>query len=186
MISREDALALIREHVKNENSIKHMLATESIMKELALHFNQDEVLWSRAGLLHDLDMEKTNYLEHPETHGLTTIELLKDEDVPQELLDIILAHNEMTGTERITLAQKCIYAADPMTGLIVASALVTPSKKLNDLKSESILKRSHELRFAAGVKRESINSITETGLSLEELITLSLKAMKSISNDLNL
>lgn len=92
MLSREKAMELIKQHVKRKNILKHMLATEAVMKELAKKFNEDEELWGIAGLLHDLDYDYT--FESPEKHGLMTVEMLKNYDVPEDVKNAILAHCE--------------------------------------------------------------------------------------------
>jgi len=185
-MTREESLNIINEHVKNANSIKHMLATEAIMKAIAGHFDENVEEWSLAGLLHDLDMEKADYRNHPELHGPETVRILLEKGVAKEILDAILAHNEATGKIRETLIEKCLYAVDPLTGLIVASALVLPNKKLADVKTKSIIKRFKEPRFAAGANREAIKSIESVGLSLEQFIEIGLKAMQEINADLGL
>jgi len=185
-MNREEALSLIKEHVKNENSIKHMLATEAIMRSMSKHFNEDVEIWSLAGLLHDLDMEMGDYKEHPEAHGLETVRILKEKGVSDKILNGILAHNEATGKTRDTLMEKCIYAVDPLTGFITAIALVYPSKKLADVKVKSITKRLKELRFASGANREAMKSIEEVGLEFHQFAEIGLKAMQEISDDLGL
>lgn len=186
MISRDQALKLIKANVKTINSIKHMLATEAIMKALAAHFNEDQEVWAMAGLLHDLDMEIVDYEHQPAKHGPTTVEMLKDKDLPQIVLDAILAHNEKTGKSRAELIEKCIFSADPITGLIVAATLVLPDKKLNSLKVKSVLKRFREKNFAAGADREIMAACTEFNMEFDEFAAISLKAMQAIADDLGL
>ena len=186
MINRKEALELIALHVQNVNSIKHMMATEAIMKALAEHFNENSEIWSRAGLLHDLDMEMVDYEHSPELHALKTVEILQNYDVPQIVLDAILAHNEATGKSRNELIEKCIYSADPVTGLIVAATLVSPAKKIVDLSVKSLKKRFKDKHFAAGADRDIIKACTEFNMELDEFLAISLKAMQSISNDLGL
>lgn len=177
---------LVKEHVKNENSIKHMLATEAIMRAMARHFNEDEEVWGLAGLLHDLDMEKVDYQKSPELHGPETVRILKEKGVSQEILNGILAHNQATGKARETLMEKCIYAVDPLTGFITAIALVYPSKKLADVKVGSITKRLKELRFAAGASREAMQSIENLGLEFNQFADIGLRSLQEISADLGL
>jgi len=191
-MTRNEALVLIKQYVKNENSIKHMLATEAIMLAMAKYFNKnnqaqlDVDIWGLTGLLHDLDMEQFDYKEYPELHGPETIRILQEQGVSQEILNGILAHNSATGKARETLLEKTIYAVDPLTGFITAIALVYPSKKLADVKLSSITKRLKELRFAAGANREAMQSIKEVGLEFEQFATIGLMAMQSISDDLGL
>ncbi len=159
-----------------------MLAVESIMKNLAERFNEDEEVWSLAGLLHDLDYEKT--FDAPEKHGYVTLEYLEGLDVPEEVHHAILAH---TGhAECTSLMDKAIYCADPVTGLIVASALLHPTKSLAGMDAAFVGNRFKEKRFAAGANREAIARCSELGLELHEFLELSLDAMEGISQELGL
>ncbi len=182
-MNRKEALELIKRYVKNENSIKHMLATEAIMKSLAERLNQDKEKWALAGLLHDIDMEM---IKSPDKHGIMACEILQEFKIDEEILEAVKAHNEATGKEPVSLMEKAIFCTDPLTGLIVASTLVLPSKKINDLTSESVLKRFKEKAFARGARREAISRCSEINLNLDEFIELGLEAMQSISDELNL
>ncbi len=182
MISRERAWELLNEHLKSPNLVKHSLAVEAVMKALARRLNQDEETWGIAGLLHDLDYDYTK--DKPEEHSLKTMEILKGEDIPQEVLDAILAH--CGKKERNTLMEKAIYAADPVTGFIVAAALVRPDKKLEGLTLKSLKKRFKEKAFARGASRDQMRSCEELGLTLEEFLQLSLDAMKGIADQIGL
>ncbi len=181
-MNREEALNLVKSNVKNKNLIKHMLACEVCMKTMAEHFSEDKEKWGLAGLLHDLDYDKT--YENFERHGYLTLEMLKEYNISEDILNAILAHPGHK--ERETLFEKALYAVDPLTGLIVAAVLMHPDKKINAVDSEFILRRFNERRFAAGADREQIRSIEETGLSLNEFIELCLSAMQSISENLGL
>ncbi|MEN2984733.1 MAG: HDIG domain-containing metalloprotein [Dictyoglomaceae bacterium] len=183
-MTREEALSLVKKYIKSTNLIKHMLATEAIMKALANHLKEDEELWGLTGLLHDIDYELTE--KEPEKHSLLSEEILKSYDLPMEMIEAIRAHNEIHGYPRNTLLAKALYAVDPLTGLIVASALVHPEKKLEPLNTEFILKKFKEKSFARGANREQIKSCEELGLNLEEFISIGLSAMKGISRELEL
>jgi len=185
-MDREQALQLVRQHVKNNNSVKHMLATEAIMRALANKFGEDEETWGLSGLVHDIDMEIVDYQKQPEKHGLVGAEILEKNGFPEEIREAVKAHNPATGKKRESQLEKSIYCVDPLTGLIVASALVLPSKKLADLKATSVLKRFKEKSFARGANREIIATCSEIGLSLAEFIEIGLEAMQKISNDLEL
>jgi putative nucleotidyltransferase with HDIG domain len=185
-MTREEALQLVRQHVKNENSVKHMLATEAIMRALARRFGEDEEIWGLSGLVHDIDMEMVNYREHPEKHGKVGAAILEKAGFAPVVIEAVKAHNPATGKIRGTRLEKAIYCVDPLTGLIVASALVLPGKKLADLKAESVLKRFKEKHFAQGANREKIVACSEIDLSLEEFIKVGLEAMQGISDDLGL
>ena len=185
-MTREEALRLVRQNVKNENSVKHMLATEAIMRAVARRFDENEEKWGLAGLLHDLDMEIVDYKQNPEKQGVVGAEMLAKMGVDSVITEAIKAHNEATGKKRETLIERAIFCIDPLTGLIVAATLVLPSKKLADLNPQSVLNRFKEKSFAKGASRQIIASCSEISLSLEEFVEIGLKAMQNISSDLNL
>ncbi|UCC17548.1 MAG: HDIG domain-containing protein [Dehalococcoidales bacterium] len=183
-MTREDALEAIRENVENENLVKHMIATESIMKELAKHFGEDEEDWALAGLLHDIDVELTE--GDMNSHGMLGSDLVREMGVKYEISQAILSHNEMLGVPRETMMDKALFCADPLTGLITAAALVRPDKKLAGVEVKSVRKRFKEKSFAAGASREGIACCSEIGLELEEFIEIGLKAMQKAADELGL
>ena len=183
-MEREEALTLVKQEVKTKNLIKHMLAVEVVMRRLALELGQDEELWALAGLLHDLDYDKT--VDQPEQHGLLGAQILEQKGLPAELVHAVKAHNEMLGVERQTLLDKALYAADPITGLLVAAALVHPQKKLAAIDPEFVMNRFKEKSFARGANRGQIETCSELDLSLDQFIALSLEAMQSIAAELGL
>jgi len=185
-MERQEALNLLHEYVKNENSIKHMLATEAIMRALAKHFNEDENVWGLAGLLHDIDMEIVDYRQTPEKQGAVGAEMLEKMGVDKIITNAIRAHNEATGKSRDNLIEKAIYCTDPLTGLIVAGTLVLPTKRMADLSPPSVMNRFGEKSFARGVRREAIATCPEIGLTLEEFIKIGLGAMQGIAAELGL
>jgi len=172
----------VNEHLTKKHLIKHTLAVEVIMRAMAKRLGADEELFGLAGLLHDLDYEQTT--ASPERHGRVTVEMLHDLDVPDEVKDAILAH--AGHRERNSLMDKAIYCIDPVTGLIVASALMHPSKSLGGIDPGFVGKRYKEKRFAAGANREAIASCSGLGLELHEFFSVSIEAMKSISRELEL
>jgi putative nucleotidyltransferase with HDIG domain len=182
MISRERAYSLVEEHLKSKNLVKHVIATEAVMRALAVRLGQDPDSWGMAGLLHDLDYEFTK--DRFEEHALKTVEMLANEDVSTEIKDAILAHCERK--ERQALIEKAIYAADPVTGFIVAAVLIRKGARLADIDVEFLLNRFKEKSFARGASREQMASCEELGLSLEEFLAISLDAMQNISAELGL
>jgi hypothetical protein len=182
MLSRQEARELVDMHLSKRNLVKHTLAVEAIMRALARKFGQDEKLWGLAGLLHDLDYEKTSAA--PDRHGRVTLELIEGLDVPKEASDAILAHAGHLA--RNSLMEKAICCVDPITGLIVASALMHPSKSLAGLDPDFVGKRFKEKRFAAGANREAIAGCSELGLELHDFFQISLDAMNGISRELEL
>ncbi|HOB29020.1 MAG: HDIG domain-containing metalloprotein [Dethiobacteria bacterium] len=183
-MEREEALRLIKQEVKTKNLIKHMLAAEAVMRRLAEELGQDEELWALTGLLHDLDYDRT--MDQPEQHGLLGAQILEEKGLPPELVQAVKAHNEVLGVERQTLLDKALYAADPVTGLLVAAALIHPQKKLAAIDLDFVMNRFKEKSFARGADRGQIESCSELNLSLERFMTLSLEAMQSIAADLGL
>ncbi len=184
-MTREDVLASIESSVANENLVKHMLATEAIMRALARRFGEDEGEWGLTGLLHDIDVELTE--ADPGTHSKLGADLALELGASEEMAHAILCHNEVHGDSPETRLDKALYCADPLTGLITAAAaLVRPDKKLSGVTVESLRKRFKEKRFAAGANREAIALCSDIGLELEEFMALGLEAMQDIAAELGL
>lgn len=181
-MNREEALSLVRSKVRNKNLIKHMLAVEAIMRRLAEHLGEDEGLWSLTGLLHDLDYDET--VNDPENHSLKTVEWLKDYDLDERVLYAIKAHPRKV--EPKSKMDWSLFATDSLSGLIVAAALMHPTKKLKNLDVTFVVNRFKEKRFAAGARREDIQECEKMGLSLEEFIRLALEGMQKIDGELGL
>ncbi|MDD4206365.1 MAG: HDIG domain-containing protein [Mesotoga sp.] len=175
-------MKLIMDNMHSKNLIKHVLATEAVMKALAKDLGQDEEVWAMAGLLHDLDYEFTK--DNFEEHGNKTVEMLENKDLPEDIKDAILAHCEKK--ERGKLIEKAIYAADPVTGFIVAAVLIRKGSKLSDIDVDFLLNRYKEKSFARGANRDQMASCAGIGMTLEDFLSLSLKAMQEISEDLGL
>jgi len=184
-MEREKILELLKQNIKNKNLQKHCLAVGRAMKNLAKYFGEDEKKWEICGLLHDIDYEKTK--NNPELHSKIGAEMLKDLGFDNEICQAVLTHNEIHGLEPETLMAKALYCCDPLTGLIVASCLVLPSKKLKDLKVENVLNRFKEKAFAKGANREVIKKCEEyLNLKLEDFVKIVLEAVQEIANDLEL
>jgi putative nucleotidyltransferase with HDIG domain len=183
-MTREEALDAVHEQVKNENLIKHMLATEAIMKALAERFGEDIEKWALAGLVHDIDVELSG--GDMTIHGRLGADLVREIGMDEQSIHAILAHNETLGIPRESKMDKALFCADPLTGLITAAALVRPDKKLGSVEAKSVRKRFKEKSFAAGASRENIAACNELGLELDEFIELGLKAMQGIASELGL
>ena len=183
-MNRETALKSIHENVKNENLIKHMLATEAIMRALARRFKENEDEWGLAGLLHDIDIDLTN--ADMKIHGKPGAEMAKQLGASDAVSHAILVHNQMLGEPCVSLMDKALFCTDPLTGLITAAALVRADKKLASVEAKSIRKRFKEEGFAAGANREQIAKCSEIGLELDDFIALGLDAMKGVAADLGL
>jgi putative nucleotidyltransferase with HDIG domain len=181
-MTREEAIELVQEKVSNKNLQKHMLATEAVMKSLARHLGEDEAVWGLTGLLHDLDYDET--AKNFPRHGIMTAEMLEGTDVPEEAIYAIKSHPGHF--PRKSLMDRALYAVDPVTGLIVAAALMHPTKKLKNIDVDFVRRRFKEKRFAAGADRDQIRSCEELGLSLEDFIIIALNAMQEIDVELGL
>ena len=184
-MTREEALELLKSYVHQENLVKHCLATEAIMRSLAERFGEDPDKWGIAGLLHDLDYEET--YETPGQHARKTAEILEEKDFPRDMIDAILAHNaEALGIERKTRFDYAITCSECITGLITATTLVYPDKKLASVKPKSITKRMKEKGFARSVNRDLIRLCEKIDIPLPEFAVISLEAMRTIADDLGL
>jgi putative nucleotidyltransferase with HDIG domain len=183
MISVEDARKLLDENISNRNMRKHMVAVSAIMKSLAGRFDRDEEPWMLTGLLHDIDYEGVG--GDMSRHGLASAEILEGK-LPEDCLHAIKAHNEETGVKAEGLLDKALIAADAVSGLIVASALVMPSKRLSEVRVETLEKKFRDRSFARSVKRDRVMVCEEVGLGFEEFLDISLRSLQAVSEDLGL
>ncbi len=183
-MTREEALEAVDDNVENENLVKHMLATEAVMRALARRFGEDEGEWGLTGLLHDIDVELTE--GDLSSHSLLGADLVREMGGSEAMAQAILCHNQAHGFPLETRLDKALFCADPLTGLITAATLVRPDKKLASLDAPSVQKRFKEKRFAAGADREQIACCQELGLALDEFLELGLKAMQEIAPELGL
>ena len=184
MINRKEALTIVHQYIKNPNLIKHMLAVEAAMRFYAQKYNQDEEKWAVTALLHDFDWEI-----HPtmEEHPQAGAPILREHGVPEDIIRAVLSHANHSGIPRETLMEKALFACDEITGLIMAVALVRPSRSLDDLKPKSVKKKWKDRSFAAGANREEIEQgAAELGVDLWEHVANVIQAMNLISEDLDL
>lgn len=183
-MTRDEAFALVREFVKNENLIHHMLAVESAMVYYAEKLGEPVEKWAVTGLLHDFDWEI-----HPtaEQHPAEGAPILRERGVPEEIVEAILAHGEHLHLPRNTILAKALYACDEITGLITAVALVRPSRSLYDLEASSVKKKWKDKAFAAGANREEIaRGAEEFGIPLWEHCGNVITAMRKIAPQIGL
>ncbi|MEM2848742.1 MAG: HDIG domain-containing protein [Candidatus Bathyarchaeia archaeon] len=184
MISREEALRILRNYVKSENFVKHCIAVEAILRRIARVLGEDEDLWGLTGILHDVDYELTQ--NEPTKHGLTA-ETLIGGTVPEEVLKAIRSHNyENTGFKPESKLDKALIASDAASGLLVACALVMPSKKMQEVQLQTVLRKFKSKDFARGVSRNRIMLCEEVGLSLEGFLQEALNALKEVASQLGL
>jgi putative nucleotidyltransferase with HDIG domain len=183
-MDRNEGLALVREFVKNENLVRHMLAVEAAMRFYAQKYNEDIETWGLVGLLHDFDWEIHPTLEeHPQAGA----PILRERGVSETIINAILSHADHTGIPRESSMEKALFACDEITGLITAVALVRPSRSLLDLKAKSVRKKWKDKSFAAGANREEIARATEDfGIDLWDHTTNVIEAMRTIAPALNL
>lgn len=176
MLTRAQAFELVKKNVTKNNVIYHMIAVEAIMTGLAKQLAEDQEKWALVGLLHDVDYEKTETT--PEQHSLLAENMLKD-IVDADVIRAIKCHNfEHTGVKPETKMERALIAADAVSGLLVACALVMPSKKLADVKVESVAKKFKDRDFARGASRERILFCEKIGISQEKFFEVALNGLK--------
>ncbi len=185
LLPREEALKLLHQYVKNERMIAHSLASEAVLRAMARHLGRDVEKWGQAGLLHDLDVEVTN--AEPKVHALESARILLEMDIDADVVDAIRMHNEMaTGQERSTEFQHALAAGETITGLITATAMVYPDRKVASVKPKSVVKRMKEKAFAASVKRESIMECEKIGIPIDDFAALAVAAMAEVAGEIGL
>jgi len=183
-MNRDEALAIVREYVKNENLVKHMLSVEAAMRFYAEKLGEDPEKWAVTGLLHDFDWEIHPTLEE---HPLAGEPILRERGVPEEIIRAVLSHADHTGIPRQSRMEKALYACDEVTGLITAVALVRPSRSLLDLEASSVKKKWKDKTFAAGANRAEIEkAAAEFGIELWEHVGNVILAMRHIAPELGL
>ena len=184
MLSREEALNLLNRYVSSRNLILHMVAVEAIMRGLAEKLGENVDEWGLVGLLHDIDFEITK--TDPSRHTLEAEKILNGL-LPENLIQSIKSHNhEYTSVLPEKPIDYALIAADAASGLIVACALVMPSKKLEEVKPKTLLKKFRQKDFARKVNRERIMMCERLGMSLEEFLEVSLESMKRVAGELGL
>jgi len=184
ILPREQALDLLHQHVTIPSMIRHSLASEAVMCALAERLGENPEVWGQAGLLHDLDIETTGTDLTQHTHR--TVEILAGLGMDEQIVEAIRLHNEMAHADRRSLPfHHALAAAETITGLILATAMVYPDKKLTSVVPKSVRKRMKEKAFAAGANREIILECERLGLSIDEFCALALSAMQSIAGSLD-
>ena len=148
-MKREEALKLLKQHLKNKNLFKHCLAVEAIMTAVAERFGENVEKFALAGLLHDIDYETT--ADKPKEHSLLGSQMLKEAGLPSDIVYAVKVHNDIHGLPRKTLMDQALYAADPTSGFIVAGALIKPEKSLAAIDVEFLQNRYKEKSFARGL-----------------------------------
>jgi len=194
-MDREEAFELVKKYLKNKNLVKHCLAVEAIMKGIAKELNKvksrskdkklfDEKKWAIAGLVHDIDYESTS--KDPENHSLVSAEILKKNNFEEDIIYAVKVHNSIHNLPLQSKLDIALFAADPLSGLIVASALIKPEKKIKAIDTQFVLNRFKEKSFAKGADRSQILACERIGLTLKEFIEIALISMQKIDKDLGL
>lgn len=184
-MTRDEAEALLKKYVKNERMLDHSYAAEAVLRALARRLGRNEEKWGLAGLLHDIDIEAVS--GDMALHGCEAERILAEAGLDPEIVDAVKRHNEAScGQPRQTEFQHALAAGETVTGLIVATALVYPDRKIAGVKVKSVTKRMKEKAFAASVNRDTIRECETIGLPLDEFVEISLGAMRGIADRLGL
>ncbi len=182
--TREEALALLKKYNKTEGLLKHALAVEGVMRYFARKRNEDEEKWGIIGLVHDLDYE-----QYPDQHCKKTEEILRQNNWPEDYIRAVISHGWgiCVDVKPETELEKVLYAIDELTGLVVTTALVRPSKSVLDVKTKSVKKKWKDKRFAAGVDRSIIEKgAAMLGVEISELITDTIAGMREVAEEIGL
>lgn len=184
-LSREQGLALLRKYNKEPFHILHGLTVEGVMEWYAeqLGYGDEKAFWGMAGLLHDIDFEL-----YPEEHCIKAPELLREGGVGEDIIHGVVSHGYGITVDVAPEheMEKVLFAADELTGLIWAAALMRPSKSTKDMELKSLKKKYKSKGFAAGCSREVIERGAEQlGWELDKLLTMTLEAMKATEDEIN-
>ncbi len=182
--TREEAFSLLKKYNQTASLIKHALAVEGVMRFMARKRNEDEEKWGVIGLIHDLDYE-----QFPDQHCKKTEEILRQNNWPEEYIRAVVSHGWgiCVDVKPETELEKVLYAIDELTGLVVTTALVRPSKSVMDVKTKSVKKKWKDKRFAAGVDRSIIEKgAAMLGVEIAELITDTIAGMQEVAEEIGL
>jgi len=187
--SRDKTLALMQEYTASDSLRKHMLSVEAAMRAYAEKFGEDPERWGTTGLIHDFDYERYPNSEHSPTEGHPAegVRVLRSRGYPEDILEAILGHATYSGVPRESLMAKTLFAVDELTGLITATALVRPTRNVNEVEAKSVRKKMKDKAFARGVSREDvITGAEELGVELDSHIAFVIAAMQSVAADIGL
>ncbi len=182
MINREEAKIILNKYLSKESLQQHCLATALIMERIAEQLGADREEYYIAGYLHDIDLELVG--DDLVIHAKKGVEILKQYDIPQNLLNAILAHNKHKELE--TDMEKALWIADPVNGLVIASALMRPDKSIASMNLKSLKKKYKSKNFAAGVSRAQIEDCQLLNYTLDEFLQLAIDALAPHEKDLGL
>lgn len=184
-ITREQAYDLLKEYNKDSFHLQHALTVEAVMKWYAkeLGYGEEAQYWGIVGLLHDIDFE-----QYPDQHCIKAPELLREGGVSEDIIHAVISHGYGITVDVAPEREmeKVLFAADELTGLIWAAALMRPSKSTKDMELKSLKKKYKSKGFAAGCSRDVIErGALQLGWDLDKLLTMTLEAMKSTEDEIN-
>jgi len=180
--SREEAWSLVCQYTPSDNLRRHMVAVEAVMRTYARRFGADEDTWGVIGLVHDFDYET-----FPDDHPQAGERILAQRGWPEEWRRAVLSHADHTGVPRQSLLERALHASDDVTGLVVAAALVHPSKDVRQVKLSSLRKKWKDRAFAGGVDRNAAAAAAEAiDMPLEDHLAVVLAAMQGVASELGL
>jgi predicted hydrolase (HD superfamily) len=182
--TRQEAFDLLAKYNSSDSLIKHALAVEAVMRFIARKRGEDEETWGIIGLIHDLDYEK-----FPEQHCRKSPEILREAGWPEGHIRAVVSHGWRicSDVEPLSLLEKTLYAVDELTGLVVTTALVRPSRSVLDTEASSVKKKWKTKGFAAGVNREVIEKgAAMLGVDLTDLITDTILGMRTVAREIGL
>lgn len=181
-MTRNEALAILKEYTKTESLLKHAYAVEAAMKAYARKYDEDETLWGNVGLLHDFDYEM-----YPDSHPMKGSEILKEKGVSGDIRTAILGHADFSGVPRESLMARTLYAVDELCGFITAVTLVRPTRALSEVKVKSVKKKMKDKSFAAKVNRDEIRrGAEELGVDFDEHVLFVVQALSGVAEELGL
>lgn len=187
--TRAQALALMHEYTQSDSLRKHMLAVEAAMRAYAGRFGEDPERWGLTGLMHDFDYERYPNTEHSPTEGHPAegVRILRARGWPEDILEAIMGHGTYTGVARQTRMARALFAVDELTGLVTATALVRPSRSINEVDAKSVKKKMKDKGFARGVNRDDVLlGAQELGVELDDHIQFVVDAMRASADSLGL
>ncbi len=182
-LNRDDALALLKKYVKSENLVKHCIATAAVMREIAREIGEDENKWETIGILHDIDYDLVN--GDMSQHGLKAGEILSEEGLSEDIIEVIRTHNHMIFGNYKKPVEFALQAADSVSGLIIACALVKKGK-ISDVTPKTVKKKFKEKSFAAGCDRDRIREIEKLNIDLSKLYELGIRGLIDVREELGL
>ena len=187
--TRDAAIALQHEYTQSDSLRKHMLAVEAAMRAYGSRYGEDPERWGLTGLIHDFDYERFPNPEHSPTAGHPSegVRILRERGWPEDILQAILGHATYTGVARESRMAQALFAVDELTGLVTATALVRPSRSINEVDARAVRKKMKDKAFAKGVSREDVTlGAQELGVDLDEHIQFVIDAMCGVAASLGL